>query len=503
SGTQTNGNNSAFSGIYASSSDPPDTDALLTPAPGGSRDHIVRVQACNTTFFDETDNLENCKFYGTNLKPEGLLQRYGLSGQIKFGLMTGSYVKNKSGGVLRKNVGTITDEISTADGTFIPKIGSSPGIIRALNAVRIWGYSYNGGTYFGTNSGDTCGFQLTNITEGFCRSWGNPMSEIYLESLRYFALTGTTRSPTAAFNTDDSTAIAGLVTETPWTDPLASGNECASINSIVFNASVSSYDNDQTNGMSGTFGDVAALTKTVGDGEGITGNNYFIGRAGGATNEFCTSKTVASLGDAFGLCPEAPTVLGSYHMAGLAHYARTTDDLRTDLEGTQQLRTFAVSLATSTPAIDVPIGPTATATKHVRILPAYRLRGGGNNADESTNVPANDGGGALVDFKIITPHTEVASAVSTTPTTGTGHFYGKFWMNWEDSEQGGDFDQDVWGVIEYRVNTNVSPATVAVTTNLVSAISGGFSQLFGFITGGTTQDGFHAMSGFRGANYYA
>jgi type IV pilus assembly protein PilY1 len=72
----------------------------------------------------------------------------------------------------------------------------------------------------------------------------------------------------------------------------------------------------------------------------ITGNNYFIGKAGAATDEFCTSKVIASLGDAYGLCPEGPTLQGSFHMAGLAHYART-HDLRTELAGVQDVRPSA------------------------------------------------------------------------------------------------------------------------------------------------------------------
>ena len=55
------------------------------------------------TFFDETNNLENCETYPDgNLKPTGLLQRYGETELIDFGLITGSWEKNINGGVLRK-----------------------------------------------------------------------------------------------------------------------------------------------------------------------------------------------------------------------------------------------------------------------------------------------------------------------------------------------------------------------------------------------------------------
>src|SRR5690625_6004081 len=61
--------------------------------------------------------------------------------------MTGSYGRNKSGGVLRKNIGDLANEINVAtDGTFkaTPETG---GIINALNRLRIYGYDFNEGFY--------------------------------------------------------------------------------------------------------------------------------------------------------------------------------------------------------------------------------------------------------------------------------------------------------------------------------------------------------------------
>ena len=494
-GEQKNGNSPQNSGINAANSDPPDSDILRTP--GGARDHLARVASCVSEFHDSADNRENCRAYGDNFKPEGLLQRYGLDGTVRFGLVTGSYAKNLSGGVLRKAAGAISDEVSATNGTFDAKSGSAPGIIRTLNAVRIFGYSFTNGNYLGS-AGDNCDYQQTSFNEGTCKSWGNPVSEIYLESLRYLALSAD-RSPTSAFNADDSRLIPGLVQDSWSKAPVDSGNYCASLSALVFNASVSSYDEDQTS--SGSING-KALTGKVGDGEGITGGRYFIGRTANQTDEICTPKTVSSLGDALGLCPEAPTLTGSYHLSGLAHYARTTD-LRPDpaFPKDQSIRTFAVSLATSTPVIEAYLGNASAGIPKVRILPAYRLRAGGNNVDESLNTPSRDGAGSMVDFKVITPHTMVTGpgSVTAAPTgSSTGHYYAKFWMNWEDSEQGGDFDQDSWGTYEYRVNTNVKPATVTVTTNMVSGIGGGHRQLFGFVISGTSQDGFHAYSGTQG-----
>ncbi len=511
-GDNANSNNSAQSGLDSVSSDPPNGLRLLTP--GNSPERIVRVVVCDSTYFDSSQNRENCQLYPSgNRKPTGLLQRYGEAGLIKFGLVTGSWNKNISGGALRKAVGDMADEINiTTDGTF-KAAPSTGGIINTLNIMRMWGYRNDDGTYFGaTGSGsDDCGFQQAAITQGKCRSWGNPMSEIYLETLRYFAVSAS-RAPTAAFDPTDTGTFPGM-TDIAWTtDPLTAANACASLNIIAFNASVSTYDNDQT--TSSIFGATtpAAQTKLIGDDEHVTGNAFFSGRAGASVDEFCTQKTVDDLGTVFGICPEAPTGLGSYHMAGMAWYAHT-HDMRSDLTGTQKVNTYGVALATSVPTIEIPIGPDGTAKK-LRVLPAYRLL-------------FNNGGGTLVDFKVVRKHTEVdptdrssAGLPNTTPDgavdintatgvpsvnfpvpkSGTGIFHGKFYINWEDSEEGGDFDQDMWGTLDYVVNTNVSPATVTITTKAVaqSTVNG---QLFGFIVSGTTQDGFHAYSGILDANF--
>ena len=512
-GDNNNANNAAQSGMDSVSTDPPDNLRLLTA--GGSPERIVRVKVCDPTYFDATQNLENCQAYPSgNRKPTGLLQRYGEAGLIKFGLVTGSWSRNISGGALRKAVGDLSDEINTStNGTFKTTLPANGTIINTLKIMRMWGYRNQDGTYFGDTAGgsDNCGFQLAAIVQGNCRSWGNPMSEIYLETLRYFAI-GTGRAPTVAFDPADTGTFATM-TDIPWTvDPLNTNNACASLNVIAFNASVSTYDNDQTTAtIFGGANAAASLTTTIGNDENISGNPYFIGRAGASVDEFCTQKTVAQLGDAFGICPEAPTGLGSYHMAGMAWYAHT-NDMRSDLPDDQKVNTFGVALATSVPTIEIPLGPTGTAKK-VRILPAYRLI-------------SNNGGGTLVDFKVVRKHAEVdptdrasvglpnitpdgTADISATGVpsvnfpvakTGTGLFHGKFYVNWEDSEQGGDFDQDMWGTFDYVVNTNVNPAKVTITTKSVAQSTGG-GQLFGFIISGTTQDGFHAYSGILGGNF--
>ena len=458
------------SGIDAFPSDPDRT------APGTVNGQIIaRVEVC----VDGLIGTENCKQYPDgNFKPIGILQTYGDTGLIDFGLMTGSYANNIEGGVLRKNAGPFSDEVDVAgDGRFI-FTETDDSIVKTLDKLRVWGYGYASGTYRDSDSGgDDCTFQLASIPNGQCNSWGNPISEIYKETVRYIA----GLPPETDFVADDTSFISGLTTAT-FDNPLTAENQCAPLNTILINASVSSYDDNDVD-ITGVAGGIDGTNTTAGanatetwtnfisDREPLTGD-FFIGRTATDTDEFCTSKSIVNLFDALGLCPEAPTVLGSFAMAGIAYYAHN-NDIRADLDGNQTLNTFAISLATNTPVITV---PRTDDGQTVNILPAYRLVN-------------NDGGGALVDFKIVAPHTRIPS---------TNQFAASYYVNWEDSEQGGDYDQDVWGIINYVLDEDAD--TITITTNVFNE-STNQDQLFGFVTSGTTQDGFHAYSGIDGANY--
>jgi type IV pilus assembly protein PilY1 len=530
-GTRSNGNRVGFSGLNAAAFEPTRAGNGL-----GEIDYIVRVQACVTGKLGE----ERCKQYPNgNYKPVGLLQEYGDVGLINFGLMTGSYSKNISGGVLRKNVSPFSQGASSevnkdTDGTFIDP-GVNGGIVKTMNAIRIIGYAYattaspptgnNSGTYrVAYPNGDNCDFQLTNIVEGSCRSWASPVSEIYFEALRYFA--GKT-SPTAEFNANDTTAVASggpalanLVTA-PWPatslSVLNANNYCSPINILVFNASVSTNeDSGQIPTASTSMLDinssqsVVALTKSVGDNEPGTervggSNQFFFGKAVGDTSanpgfELCSAKGAPAtngLGDVIGICPEGPTVGGTYHIAGLAYHARTTrlrpgtgaDTLVIPATDTKSLKaaTYGISLATNVPTL--PIKVLGDTNPRAIIQPIYRL--------VRTTAPTGIGGGALVDLKFVSQ--------TVTATASKGSVY----LNWEDSEQGGDYDQDLWGILSWCLklagDTTVCPAaqpanTLAVTTQVV-AESTNQQQGFGYTISGTTKDGPHFHSGIEDFNF--
>lgn len=477
-----NRNDPAVTGM-AAAPDSPEVSASLGPGDmiginsAWDRGFRVRVQACVPGLI----GTENCKYYpeGTIPKPIGLLQRYGDEDLIQFGLMTGSYSRNKRGGQLRKRIGSITNEIRP-DGRFFANPAGG-GIIRTLNLLRIHGYNF-GRASSGANSGEAgvynhnvagggdCPWAMTSFNDGRCSNWGNPQAEILLESLRYYAGLG---EPTATFLGNDGDYISGLTSAT-WDDPIPQNKWCAPLNIIQFNASSISYDADHLSGATALGINVNQMTNEVGDLEGIHGNQFFVGESGADTNQLCTPKTVDSLSSVRGICPDAPRLEGSYQMAGMAYWANT-NDIRADRQGEQTVQFTGVSLSPSRAGVTVPVP--GTGGRSITILPACRFYQG----DPATAVQSNC---ALVDFKIIEQDID----------SGKGRLY----INWEDSEQGGDFDQDLWGILDY----SISATTVSVTTNVIfHSVGADFRLGFGYIISGTTRDGFHAHSGINGFTY--
>lgn len=498
-GFLSNGNRTAFSGIGASAENPNKKNGTQ----GTDWDEfIARVQVCVSGNIGS----ETCKQYPDDTaasnpyKPIGLLQKYAEIGSIKFGLVTPTFDHNASGGVVRSALpgpGTnsgdfISSEIDAATGRMV---SGATGIIANINALRIYGYAYGSGDNYGTGNG--CTYQRTGITtgsgggtlvsEGNCSSWGNPMAESYIETLRYLA----GKTPTSNFqqknNGEDATL--GLTVVATWNDPVNAANFCAPLNIINFNASSLSYDTDAVSGFSdlSTGKTVQDWTDLVGVGEGINGKTWFVGNPSsgyaGGDADLCSAKTISSFSAALGICPEVPALKGGYLMAGAAYGAHVNRirDLGNDSTGqpvvpvddrtSLKVNTFGVQLATNTPQIRV--GVPGSATKFITIIPAYRL-----------TLTGGVGGGALVDFKVLSQTTD--------GTTARGSFYAV----WEDSFAGGDYDQDMWGIINYEITAT----TVKITTRPVAASTNN-GQGFGYIINGTTKDGVHFHSGIYSFSY--
>ena len=446
-----NGNIGAITGINANTDYPRRHDVA-------SGQYNVRVEVCREGMLED-----NCEAYGDgNYKPEGLLQRFGGEDELLFGLMSGSYERNKSGGVLRRNISRFSEEIDAEDGTFTRPDDS---IVDFMDGLRIYGYRHDNGTYHGGTGSDDCLWGLTDFDEGQCTNWGNPQSELFLEALRYMA---GEEEPAYHWTSNGGQDRMGL-SVADWEDPASDAEYCAPMNVIQFNASTNSYDADNLDPARDLPGldNVDRWTDEVGSGEGIHGNDFFVGEAGGNADGVCSAKSVSALSDVLGICPDEPRLGGSYQIAGLAHYARTNDLRPAWEQQAQTARTYGVELAPAVPEISVVDGGTEVAT----LLPACR-------EFRSGRTPAF-GSCTIVDFKVIDQD----------PDAGTGRFF----VQWEDSEQGGDYDMDMSGILEYEINGN----SIDVSTRTFADSSNG-EMGFGYVISGTDNDGFHVHSGIGG-----
>ena len=501
-----NSNDQTLSGIAAYTASPDWARGI------GEKNYIVRVQVC----VDGLLGGEKCKLYpgpdgtfGTaddNYKPIGLLQHYGDDDRMQFGMIAGTYNKHAAGGEVIRNMGSISDEVNVhTDGAFplVAQFAGGPtannqagGMINAWSLYRIIGYDGADGTY---NTGDNCSWGLSKFADvtadNRCRNWGNPFAEIYYQSINYLSGNGVI----GAYRSNSATGIPGLPVPQNYQDPLRDDNYCAPLSVINLNSSVLSYDFDQMDGQSyepATIWDAnelpgnkstRAMADVVGDGEGIHGKEFYVGQvdlAGNTDDQLCTAKTVTSLGNTGGVCPEAPRLQGSYRLPGLAYYAHIRD-IRPDnahgnrgLKGVQKLDTYSVAMASALPMLEIP--HPISGEKAVKILPACR------------NTSLNPAGNcAIVDFKI----------VEQVRNDGSGRGSGKVYINWEDSEQGGDFDQDMWGTLSYEINGG--NGMIRVTTQ-VHAESTPYALGFGYVISGTDDEGFHVHSvinGFRFAEH--
>lgn len=485
-----NGNYFPLTGLRSNAESPPSDNFYKVG------DFTARIQSCvnqsgPTDPADVWAKRESCKAYGVNWKPAGFLQKQD---GFKFGLFTGSYANNISGGVLRSNVGDFSLEVDS-DGLFInpstsPALAAKGSIVATINAIRQTGYNYQDGTYIGYDG--NCTFQLIDLVttgaagnkrnQGACSSWGNPIGEMYTESLRYLA--GATANPKFTYSgtTVDSALGLSIIT---WQDPINVNNYCVPLKNIIFNAATTSFDGDQlnTSGLAGAP-DAVAFTNLVGTREGISSGivgNIPTTVFGTPLFNSCTDK-VGNLADFRGVCPEGAPYHGSYMMAGSAYYARN-NRIRTSppisasasalFPSAYTVETFGVSLANNTPKIDI-LGPNGKV--RATITPAYRLV-------KTDGI----GGGTIVDFKVVTVPDFTQNLVT-----------GAYYVNWEDSGFGGDFDQDVIGKIEFTLNQTTGVLTVTTATSNAATAN---PQGFGYVLSGTNGDGPHFHSGILGFSY--
>lgn len=511
-----------------------------TDLSGVSAELAVRVQVCKADLLGN----ERCKAYGSGTskvyKPVGLLQEFATTdsdaraAQAEFGLITGSYDSNLKGGFLRKNMGSINDEIDRVSGRFCHKLGSEEltsvgnrcrttnGIVKAFDRIRL----YSAGDYNNALSGaDRTGvpnpefLRPQDLRNGDHASWGNPMSEMITQALAYFAGDSVSAqtilgmSSTADTGRDAEVGLpVGLTVKDPLDDTSdasidpASGRlrsqmygkgMCRPLHVLAISSGTVSFDTDEAGSADDVYQTVtpffsrvnssdtiASLTNKVGENEGINGTGRSVGSNSAGFGEDCTLKSIGTvvtqgLAQVAGVCPEAPGIKGSYLGAGAAYAANT--------RAIRPLGTTSVSVG----------GSTVDRSK----LPAHALRvktyaaslAGGVARIE---VPVGDTGRKVYitpesswrhdryDINTLMPGAMLtfrALDVGSDPSNPKRKF-GSYIVTWNDAQFGGDYDEDLTGFIRWEIQpmADGSDAYELKVMTDVFAMSAGAQGAHGF-----------------------
>ena len=436
---------------------------------------IVRVKACVPGLIGD----EHCQAFPssstTNFKPYGLFQEFGYSttgaaARSEFGLITGSYDKNYTAGALRKNMGDFADEINSSTGIFCHSASSGcattlaapdgrttgVGAIKTFDSLLLNDRTSQKYATSGTPS---------SVSEGALSSWGNPIGEMLVQALQYYAYNGTSPTPTNPSTSTKDTAL-GLPMRT-WSDPLSNSNTtrqslygnaiCRPLHTLLLSNSSLSFDGQAATAFATlpNAPNIATYTDRVGDAENITNTLRSVGSVTGGYGTSCSAKTVGNLSNVSGICPEAPAMGGTYQVAGAALYGntnqiRTVTNPPTDLANVKdalKVKTLAASLTGGAPRIDILVPGTS---KHVYITP------------ESVQ-----GGGSL-------------SAPLTFASISAGSTYGAFIVTWNDVLMGGDYDMDITGFIRYDLISNPSGGWDIKVTTDIPGVCGGAAGTHGF-----------------------
>lgn len=448
-----------------------------------------------------------CKGYPaaspTIWKPTGVLHDYSETDALKFGLLTGSYLNNYSGGVLRKDIGSFKNEFDASTGIF----NSTVGIVKTIDRLTTYGFH----TESGDNYSYECGFDWSGLRQqGKCQMWGAPVGEMMYEGLRYF----TDKQPTSAFVTGVAASSSPdtqlqLPTVTTWQNPFrptASGGSpiCSRPVQMVIADPITSFDSDQLPGAAFTpaagfgaavVGDLPGLNvgtqaDAIWTSEfGATSKNFFVGQS--TTSNYDgnpTPKPATTFKTIRGHAPDETTSQGSFYAAGVARFGRETGvTIRSSPTNTvpnTAVDTISVALGSVIPRVEM-----VHQGKTVTLVPFSKSVGGGAN-----NTP-----GAFQTTGLITML--AFDRIANTPVANSDPFNGgrpymRFMVSFSDADQGTDNEADanlyysMWVDAANLVNVRLDSYYQA----------GSIKQNMGYVISGTSKDGVYLDIRDRGDN---
>ena len=306
----------------------------------------VNVKVC-----DASVGLENnCKAYGRNAKPEGLMQAY--ASQLRYSAFgyynhSGTTSQQRDGGVMRarmKYIGpTRTVPGSAALANPASEWNASTGIMvsnpdaadasQTVSRAAVAGWSVGVGNSGVMNYLNKFGYSAKSYKSK------DPVSELYYAALRYFKHLGNVGSYTDLSGAGDSATaqswLDGFPAITDWDDPIVYAcqkNFVLGIGDVNTHRDANLYGSTLRAGSSlePRLPDDVAADRSV----NVATATDMVGKLEGA----------ASLGSLYGdsgtsSCADIGSKCNSYYIAGLAYDAHTTD-IRSDLAGTQSVNTY-------------------------------------------------------------------------------------------------------------------------------------------------------------------
>ena len=490
----------------------------------------IKVEVCPATANLQDDN---CKTYpSTAVKPTGVLHDFGETDRMHFGLLTGSYEKNIAGGVLRANIASFAREVDPSTGQFCTNTGacnntaqlSNPirnGIVDNINKLRVYGFHYNpvpngalnNNRYSWTSCPWIADMEMDQNTTAKCHMWGNPIGEMMYETLRYFASqwttsgTGnnttqtTTTTPTGIYNYTNSTPVdteLGLA-KPDWVSPYSKNDYTCSVPAMTVISDINpSFDykvpgsnwHTMTESLPALSGfNASTETDAIGVAEGIHGNDYFIGEANGNYDGAPSSKTINNFSTVRGLAPEEPTRKGSYYAAGVARYGANNE-----IGGGKKLYTYTVALASPLPEINFKIG-----SNNITLVPFAKTVSGGFNSYNVNRASAFRPTNPIADLYVEKIANTDPQGSDRDLNENEGRAYMRFRINFEDQEQGADFDMDALATYTLKLSASNQ---LEVTVNVEQHGGNSWIQNLGYIISGTgsTTDGTYLVVCASGGN---
>jgi type IV pilus assembly protein PilY1 len=467
----------------------------------------VTVKVCDPS--SSSDNIasegEGCKPYGEGnnvvYKPTGLLQKYGETGQMRFGLMTGGFGDEFSGsgnlraqgGLMRNHVASLSSSINPATGQY-----NQYSLMWALDKLMIsgrWIYSYETANY--------------GILYHDLNSWGNPMGEMLFEGIRYMSgkanplddFSKTEKGDRSGASSQSKHNMGGsptlkspinqLLTNnslTNWNGRL-DASECSKPVIMLLSDIDTSFDGDnipsandlnnfdlvsgieQANKVSlpKQF-NVTDYLNVISNLESINTSKKYFASLGDFDD--CSPKTLTGgLNSVKGLCPMGPSYRGTYAVAAAAYYAHTHKLSRA--QNKMPIDIYSVTMAAAFPELTIDLNNKGK----ISVLPVNttnRCTLVNNKNDSLVFYRACDNGG----YKILSFLNYFLTDMQT-DKNGIPFSY-SIQVNFSDFGMGDDWEMDMVMTIKVNLITDSTTAEKFRTDNL-NTIAGSSSYVSGFL----------------------